>query len=68
MAIIPTLTFTGAQTASSTSAEMLWLARAQLSSKRMGDAEETHMYTYWGGGIVGTVLVILLVLLVLGKL
>jgi hypothetical protein len=45
---------------------LLW--RAQISSKRMGDAEETHMYTYWGGGIVGTVLVILLVLLVLGKL
>jgi hypothetical protein len=47
---------------------MALLSRAWISSKRVGDVEETDMYTYWGGGIVGTVLVILLVLLVLGKL
>jgi hypothetical protein len=65
IAIVFTLMFTNAQTARWVGAEMLVLARAQISSKWMGDAEETHMYTYWGGGIVGTVLVILLVLLVL---
>jgi hypothetical protein len=46
-----------------TGAEVLLFARAQVSS--MGDAEETQMY--WGGGIVGTVLLIVLVLFVLGR-
>ena len=37
-----------------------------ISSTRIGDAEEIQVY--WGGGVVGTVLVILLVLFLLGKL
>jgi len=33
---------------------------------RMGDAEEIHMY--WGGGILGTILIVLLVLFLLGRI
>jgi hypothetical protein len=32
----------------------------------MGDAEEIRMY--WGGGIVGTVLIVVLVLFLLGRI